>query len=56
LKENELGLQRPDLNQRSAKTYAPVKAKEKQKVPEARLVHNSRLIIPAISFEFEVAA
>jgi hypothetical protein len=25
-------------------------------VPGARLVHNSRLIIPAISFEFEVAA
>src|SRR5260370_17883101 len=29
-------LRGPDLNQRSAKTYAPVKAKEKQKVPGAR--------------------
>jgi hypothetical protein len=28
----------------------------KKMVPGARLVHNSRLIIPAISFEFEVAA
>jgi hypothetical protein len=52
LKENELWLQRPDLNQRSAKTYAPVKAKEKQKVPGARFARYSH----GIDFRIEIAA
>jgi hypothetical protein len=42
----------PDLNQRSAKTCAPVKAKEKQKVPGARIEPNSL----CIDFRFDVAA
>ena len=40
----------------SAKTYASVKTKEKQKVPGARLAHSSPPAALRIPFQVEIAA